>query len=249
MIGGTVGGGFGGKVDVIVEPVAFLASMITRRPVKYAYSREEEMQVSSPRAAERIYIKDGVMKDGTSSPGNSALCRRRRLLAPQPLRHDEGRSPHARAYSIPNVHVDAHCVYTNRTPSSAMRGFGVTIGDFALEVQMDKLARLVGMDPLEFRFKNAYRDGDMKAHGEDYAWCGAHRDHAGGIETRRLAALRSAAERHRAKGRHEQCAKKVSGRGVAARQLSDRHESRWRSIAGPGARNDDGEFRRHAVER
>jgi CO/xanthine dehydrogenase Mo-binding subunit len=69
-------------------------------------------------------------------------------------------------YTIPNVHVDAHCVYTNRTPSSAMRGFGVTIGDFALEVQMDKLARLVGMDPMEFRIVNAYRDGDMKAHGE-----------------------------------------------------------------------------------
>ncbi|MNC92961.1 Xanthine dehydrogenase molybdenum-binding subunit [compost metagenome] len=46
-----------------------------------------------------------------------------------------------------------------------MRGFGVTIGDFALEVQMDKLARLVGMDPIEFRIRNAYRDGDMKAHG------------------------------------------------------------------------------------
>jgi CO/xanthine dehydrogenase Mo-binding subunit len=47
-----------------------------------------------------------------------------------------------------------------------MRGFGVTIGDFALEVQMDKLARLVGMDPIEFRVLNAYRDGDPKAHGE-----------------------------------------------------------------------------------
>ena len=69
-------------------------------------------------------------------------------------------------YTIPNVSVDAHCVYTNRTPSSAMRGFGVTIGDFALEVQMDKLARLVGMDPIAFRIRNAYRDGDMKAHGE-----------------------------------------------------------------------------------
>jgi CO/xanthine dehydrogenase Mo-binding subunit len=45
-----------------------------------------------------------------------------------------------------------------------MRGFGVTIADFALEVQMDKLARLIGMDPLEFRFINAYRDGDIKAH-------------------------------------------------------------------------------------
>ena len=48
-----------------------------------------------------------------------------------------------------------------------MRGFGVTIADFALEVQMDKLARLIGMDPLEFRFINAYRDGDMKAHRPD----------------------------------------------------------------------------------
>jgi CO/xanthine dehydrogenase Mo-binding subunit len=70
-------------------------------------------------------------------------------------------------YTIPNVHVDCHCVYTNRTPSSAMRGFGVTIGDFALEVQMDKLARLIGMDPMAFRILNAYRDGDMKAHGEE----------------------------------------------------------------------------------
>ena len=64
LIGGTVGGGFGGKVDVIVEPIACIAAMATNRPVKYVYSRQEEMQVSSPRAAERIYIKDGVMDDG-----------------------------------------------------------------------------------------------------------------------------------------------------------------------------------------
>jgi CO/xanthine dehydrogenase Mo-binding subunit len=60
--------------------------------------------------------------------------------------------------------VDAHCVFTNRTPSSAMRGFGVTIGDFALESQMDRVARHLGMDPLELRMINAYRDGDIKAH-------------------------------------------------------------------------------------
>jgi CO/xanthine dehydrogenase Mo-binding subunit len=62
------------------------------------------------------------------------------------------------------VHVDAWCVYTNRTPSSAMRGFGVTIGDFALESQMDQVARHLGMDPMELRLINAYRDGDTKAH-------------------------------------------------------------------------------------
>ena len=67
-------------------------------------------------------------------------------------------------YSIPNVWVDAHCVYTNRTPSSAMRGFGVTIADYALESQMDRIARALELDPLQLRLKNAYRDGDMKAH-------------------------------------------------------------------------------------
>ncbi len=167
LIGGTVGGGFGGKVDVITEPVAFLGAMLTGRPVKYAYSREEEMQVSSPRAAERIYIKDGVMKDGR------IVARQIRLYvdAGAYSRHSPYGTTKAAAhfpgpYTIENVSVDAHCVYTNRTPSSAMRGFGVTIGDFALEVQMDKLARLVGMDPIAFRMVNAYRDGDMKAHGE-----------------------------------------------------------------------------------
>ena len=164
MIGGTIGGGFGGKVDVIVEPVAFLAANLTNRPVNFAFSREEEMQVSSPRAAERIYIKDGVMKDGR------IVARQIRLYvdAGAYSRHSPYGTTKAAAhmpgpYTIPNVQVDGHCVYTNRTPSSAMRGFGVTIGDFALEVQMDKLARLVGMDPMEFRILNAYRDGDMKA--------------------------------------------------------------------------------------
>jgi len=167
LIGGTVGGGFGGKVDVIAEPVAILAAKLINRPVKYEYSREEEMQVSSPRAAERIYIKDGVMKDGR------IVARQIRLYVDSGAysRHSPYGTTKAAAhmpgpYTIPNVHVDCHGVYTNRTPSSAMRGFGVTIGDFALEVQMDKLARLVGMDPMQFRILNAYRDGDMKAHGE-----------------------------------------------------------------------------------
>jgi CO/xanthine dehydrogenase Mo-binding subunit len=167
LIGGTVGGGFGGKVDVIVEPIAMLAAMLTNRPVKYGYSREEEMQVSSPRAAERIYIKDAVMKDGR------IVARQIRLYVDSGAysRHSPYGTTKAAAhmpgpYTIPNVHVDCHCVYTNRTPSSAMRGFGVTIGDFALEVQMDKLARLLGMDPIKFRMRNAYRDGDMKAHGK-----------------------------------------------------------------------------------
>jgi len=165
VVGGTVGGGFGGKVDVMVEPIACFAARLTNRPVKYVYSRAEEMQVSSARAAERIAIKDGVTNDG-------------RIVARQVTIHvDAGaysrHSPYGTTkaaahmpgpYTIPNVWVDAYCVYTNRTPSSAMRGFGVTIADFAIESQMDRVAKELGLDPLQFRLLNAYRDGDTKAH-------------------------------------------------------------------------------------
>ena len=165
VVGGTVGGGFGGKVDVMVEPIACIAAMKTNKPVKYVYSRSEEMQVSSPRAAERIYVKDGVMADGTIVARKVTLY----VDAGAYSRHSPYGTTKAAAhmpgpYNIPNVWVDAHCVYTNRTPSSAMRGFGVTIADWALESQTDRIARALDMDPLQLRLKNAYRDGDMKAH-------------------------------------------------------------------------------------
>ena len=165
VVGGTVGGGFGGKVDVMVEPIACLAAMATNKPVKFVYGRHEEMQVSSPRAAERIYIKDGVMADGTIVARKVTLY----VDAGAYSRHSPYGTTKASAhmpgpYNIPNVWVDAHCVYTNRTPSSAMRGFGVTIADYALESQMDRIARALELDPLQLRLKNAYRDGDMKAH-------------------------------------------------------------------------------------
>jgi CO/xanthine dehydrogenase Mo-binding subunit len=167
VIGGTVGGGFGGKVDVITEPIACIAARVTNRPVKYVYGRAEEMQVSSPRAAEKFIIKDGVNNDGkiiarkvTVYVDAGAYSRHSPYGTTKAAAHMPG------PYSIPNVWVDAHCVYTNRTPSSAMRGFGVTIADFALESQMDRVAKALGIDPLEFRLINAYQDGDMKAHRE-----------------------------------------------------------------------------------
>jgi CO/xanthine dehydrogenase Mo-binding subunit len=163
--GGTVGGGFGGKVDVIVEPIATLAAMKTNRPVRFTYSRSEEMQVSSTRAAWRIYITDGVASDGrivarkvTSFADSGAYSRQ----TPYALTKHAANA--AGPYAIPNVSIDAYCVYTNRQPTSAMRGFGVTMASFALEVQMDKIAEAVGIDPWTIRFINAYHDGDMKPH-------------------------------------------------------------------------------------
>jgi CO/xanthine dehydrogenase Mo-binding subunit len=165
FVGGTVGGGFGGKVDVIVEPIATLAAMKTNRPVRFAYSRSEEMQVSSTRSAWRIYIKDGVSRDGhiiarkvTSYADSGAYSRQ----TPYALTKHAANA--AGPYAIPNVSIDAYCVFTNRQPASAMRGFGVTMASFALEVQMDKIAERVGLDPWTIRFLNAYHDGDMKPH-------------------------------------------------------------------------------------
>ena len=165
FVGGTVGGGFGGKVDVIVEPIATLAAMITNWPVRFTYSRSEEMQVSSTRSAWRIYIKDGVSRDGhivarkvTSYADSGAYSRQ----TPYALTKHAANA--AGPYAIPNVSIDAYCVFTNRQPASAMRGFGVTMASFALEVQMDRIAERVGLDPWTIRFINAYHDGDMKPH-------------------------------------------------------------------------------------
>jgi CO/xanthine dehydrogenase Mo-binding subunit len=165
FVGGTVGGGFGGKVDSIHEPIAVLGAMLTGRPCKFAWDREEEMQVGAPRGAERWYIKDGVMRDGrivarrfTGYFDSGAYTRLSSYAIIKGVGHLPG------PYTIPNVHADVYCVFTNRTPATAMRGFGITGVDFAIEAHMDKVAEIVGMNPIELRILNAYRDGDMKAH-------------------------------------------------------------------------------------
>jgi CO/xanthine dehydrogenase Mo-binding subunit len=165
FIGGTVGGGFGGKVDVIVEPLATLGAMKTGRPVRYVYSRADEMQVSSTRSAWIIRIKDGAAADGriiARRVTSYADCGAYSRQTPYALTKHAANA--AGPYAIPNVSIDAYCVYTNRTPTSAMRGFGITMASFALEVQMDKIAERVGIDPWTIRFRNAYRNGDVKPH-------------------------------------------------------------------------------------
>ena len=172
FIGGTVGGGFGGKVDSIHEPIAILGAMLTGRPCKFAWDREEEMQVGAPRGAERWYIKDGVARDGrivarkfTGYFDSGAYTRLSSYAIIKGVGHLPG------PYTIPNVCADVYCVYTNRTPATAMRGFGITGVDFAIEAHMDKVAEVVGMNPIELRILNAYRDGDMKAHRREAKNC------------------------------------------------------------------------------
>ncbi len=165
FIGGTVGGGFGGKVDSIVEPMSVLGAMLTGRPVKFMWDRSEEMQVGAPRGAELWKIKDAVNRNGsimarrfTGYFDSGAYTRLSSYAVVKSTGHLPG------PYSIPNVASNVYCVFTNRTPTTAMRGFGITGVDFAIECQMDRVATAVGIDPIELRILNAYRDGDMKAH-------------------------------------------------------------------------------------
>lgn len=165
FIGGTVGGGFGGKVDSHHEPLAVLGASLTGAPVKYTWDRTEEMRVGAPRGAERWRIRDGVTKDGrivarefTGFFDSGAFTRLSSYAIIKATGHLPG------PYTIPNVAANVYCVYTNRTPATAMRGFGITAVDFAIECHMDKVAETVGLNPIELRILNAYRDGDMKAH-------------------------------------------------------------------------------------
>jgi CO/xanthine dehydrogenase Mo-binding subunit len=164
FVGGTVGGGFGGKVDTATETICSLLALKAKRPVKWRWTREEEFLASSTRAPWHIEIADAVTSDGW-------ILGRRTLTL-----HDAGAyarfSPygvtkhafhHTGAYTIPNVHFDGFVVFTNRVPTTAMRGFGVTSVSFAVETHMNRIAEVLGLDPLQVRLKNANRVGDTTA--------------------------------------------------------------------------------------
>jgi CO/xanthine dehydrogenase Mo-binding subunit len=161
VVGGTVGGGFGGKVDTATETMCALLAQKSGKPVKWRWTREEEFLCSSTRAPWHIEIADAVTKDGW-------ILGRKMLTL-----HDSGAysrfSPygltkhsfhHTGAYSIPNLEFNGYVVYTNRTPTTAMRGFGVTSVSFATETHMSRIALELGVDPFELRLKNANRIGD-----------------------------------------------------------------------------------------
>ncbi|HEX3455596.1 MAG TPA: molybdopterin cofactor-binding domain-containing protein [Gaiellaceae bacterium] len=169
FVGGTVGGGFGGKVDTATETLCALLALKSGKPVKWRWTREEEFLCSSTRAPWHMEIADAVTKDGW------ILGRRMITL------HDSGAyarfSPygvtkhsfhHTGAYTIPNLHFDGWVVFTNRTPTSAMRGFGVTSVSFATETHMSRIAQELGIDPFELRLKNANRIGDTSPNGVVY---------------------------------------------------------------------------------
>jgi aerobic-type carbon monoxide dehydrogenase small subunit (CoxS/CutS family) len=160
MIMSTVGGGFGGKEDMLYQGMLALAAIKTRRPVRYVFTREESFIASAKRHPMKIQYSMGLKRDGritatkmvmVSDGGAYAMSspyvmNKAAMLGPGP-------------YAIANVWVDAIAVYTNNTPSGAMRAFGAFQSEFSTEAHLDLCAQRLGMDPVALRMVNLMRDG------------------------------------------------------------------------------------------
>jgi CO/xanthine dehydrogenase Mo-binding subunit len=155
-----VGGGFGGKEDMIYQGMLALAAMKTGRPVRLVYTREESIISTAKRHPARITYKMGLKNDGRITAvafkmisdggaygmSTEGVMRKAAILACGP-------------YDIPNVKIDTIGVYTNNTPSGAFRTFGAMQAQFATESHLDICAEKLGLDPFEIRRRNMMRDG------------------------------------------------------------------------------------------
>ena len=155
-----VGGGFGGKEDMIYQGMLALLAMKTQRPVRLVFTREESIISTAKRHPSRTVLRMGLMRDGRIRAlqmlmicdggayglSTEGVMRKAAILAAGP-------------YVIPNVRVDTFGIYTNNTPSGAFRSFGALQTAFATESHLDICAERLGLDPFHIRRINAMRDG------------------------------------------------------------------------------------------
>ena len=184
-----VGGGFGGKQEVLIEDVAAHLTIATKRPVIYEYTREEEFIASRSRHPMRIRMKTGVKKDGTITANDMYALSDTGANGAHALTVTGNTGHKSMALYIgdgeyresPNIRFYADIVYTNTPPSGAYRGYGVPQGFWAVERHMEKIAQEMGLDPLEFRLKNALRSGEL--HPFSTAWSEGREPRPETIET------------------------------------------------------------------
>ena len=167
IVPSACGGGFGGKLDVSVQPLAALAAWLTGKPVACVYERPESMMASPKRHPATIEARLGCDGNGTlQAVAFDATFDTGAYASWGPT--VAGRVPvHATGpYAVPAVSARGRAFYTNGPPAGAFRGFGVPQAAIAHEALMDDLAAGLGMDRLEIRLKNALRAGDATATGQ-----------------------------------------------------------------------------------
>jgi CO/xanthine dehydrogenase Mo-binding subunit len=166
VIPSEIGGGFGGKIPVYLEPVAIALSRKAHRPVKLVMSRDEVFRATGPTSGTKIRTKIGAKRDGTIVAASASLY------------YEGGAYPGAPAgagamctlapYKVPNFFIEAHDVVVNRPKVAAYRAPGAPAAAFATESVIDELASLLEMDPIDLRLKNAVAEGDAAPYGPTY---------------------------------------------------------------------------------
>src|SRR4051794_13581572 len=162
----TLGGAYGAKSYIHLEPLAATLALATRRPVKLALTRNEEF-LEITKHPSKFYIKTGVKADGTITAreiraywSGGAYSD----ISPRLIKNGGFCSPGP--YRIAHIKVDSYAAYTNLPPAGAFRGYGAPQAHWAGESQMDDIARALGIDPVELRLRNALKDGDTFATSE-----------------------------------------------------------------------------------
>src|SRR6266704_3141510 len=158
-----IGGGFGGKTLVYVEPVAAALARKAGRPVKVTMSRTEVFEASGPTAGTHIRVKLGATKAGKLVAAEAHLVYEAGAFPGSPV--VAGCNCIMGAYDVPNAWIEGYDVVVNRTKSAAYRAPGTPAAAFAMETAIDKLCEKLDMDPLEFRLRNSAKEGTRRATG------------------------------------------------------------------------------------
>ena len=161
-----IGGGFGGKTTVFLEPVALALARKSGRPVKMVMTRSEVLRATGPTASSSIDIKLGMTKDGKITAGFAELRYQGGAYPGSPV--EFGAMSAFAPYDLDNVKTVGWDVVTNRPKQAAYRAPGAPMAAFAVESAIDELAKSFGLDPLDVRLKNAAREGTRASYGVTY---------------------------------------------------------------------------------
>ena len=168
IIGQLMGGGFGGKEDIMGQIHVAMLANVTQRPVKLLFDRHESLLVHPKRHATQIRVKIGAKKNGRIVASESELYGDTGAYASLGEKVMTRATTHsAGPYDIEHVRADCYAMYTNNPPAGAFRGFGVTQSAFAVESMMDMLAEKLNIEPIELRRMNALHVGSITNTGQE----------------------------------------------------------------------------------
>ena len=170
VIPSEIGGGFGGKTTVYEEPLAVLLSRKTGRPVKMVMSREEVFRATGPTSATRIRVKAGATKDGKLTAAEATLMYEAGAFKGSPV--TPGMMTILTPYDLPAVKIDGYDVVVNKPKVAAYRAPGAPMAAFGAESVIDEVAEKLGMDPVDFRLKNAAKEGVTAPYGPKFGAIG-----------------------------------------------------------------------------